>query len=929
MVDFLSNIVSVLPEYQQSAISSLIARKKATNELVSFRSLNNEAERILNSIRGSLGSVILKPRVAAAGEKISSISHNNNMSEIFLDLNSLYSGIDQLGKLARVQYVTLVSEYQKSKAAVEKLINDVKTFSLRKKHLDFNEIKYLDFNASSNSSKVTPIAEVNPETRLLKSKIVASNKLHVQNRNNRITNVYTKTISSGIRSSLVKNFDPLQMIDQRPETFWATMVLSDSPVYQKYTVNSRSGESTRLDVYGPVVEIFFKFSHIERLNTIRILPFSEFPIKILDISYRPSIDSAIFYTIPKFSQITSSDWEEYRFETIYSSEIKITISQENYKQNIYQIPKSTIRNIDIFQRIYDSKISSLIGSQIIDSDQAKDLVNITSNYEDALDLLDNVFNSSSLLNTKKSSLENYYSFNTLISSVLTSIDPEVKLSSLFPKNQTDIESGQDLVEVRKFEYILGMREVELEFNLYAPESFYESEKMDVQATISEIQLEVEEDHLNTITSFEDNYHKTSVEWTIDIGGGRIIPIHPRNIIHKDDQVPTVKDEYLRFEGLSGSSTTRLGGLFSNIYGLKKDGYIIPENQYTVSRTTGVIPKLKIDLTGSNWYDPASTYTVDYAVDPGSYRIQVIDRYDSEALPSPDIFTSNGSDNEVNLSKFPFINYEVVNLTGYFSIDSSNDWIFNPPQANVTSGQLYIFPQILDNVGNILQTGSTQIIAVTGRWGLQSGITPVVLQGNSNLSSVYFGDIDGVPFGYYLQLMDSRTLYEVSGFISATGLRTFSPIEVTLSQLQAWDSIANGIVFSGFLTGNVSGWLTADYSLGIGVKTDDEVFALSQNTYSPITVTIGGKKAKNITNYSTFQHPAFSLTSTKGSEYQYIHAGKTIYFNQPITNKEIKADYKWLTDYISVKAVLRNNQKINTDQSPTINSILLLINNMII
>src|SRR5574343_631307 len=178
-------------------------------------------------------------------------------------------------------------------------------------------------------------------------------------------------------------------------------------------------------------------------------------------------------------------------------------------------------------------------------------------------------------------------------------------------------------------------------------------------------------------------------------------------------------------------------------------------------------------------------------------------------------------------------------------------------------------------------------------------------------------------------MDSRNLYEVSGFISSTGMRMISPPEVTVGQLQSWNSIDTGKVFIGTLTGNASGWLVADYTLGIGVKTDDELFALSQNIYTPIVVTVGGKKARNITNYSTFDHPAFSLTSTKDSNYEYIHAGKVIYMNQPITNKEIRVDYKWLTDYVAVKAVLKNNQKINTDQSPVVNSILLLINNMII
>lgn len=925
MVDILQNITNVLPEAQQLAVYTLLARKKSINEITSYRTQNEEANRILNSIRGTLGNVILKPRIAIAGEKISSVDHNRNMEEIYLDLNSLYYNIDQIGRLAKVQAVSLNSEYEKSKSAVEKLLNDAKIFSLRKKYIDFNEIKYIDFNSTKNSANVSPMADVSPKTRLLKSKVIATNRLHLQNRNNKITKIYTNTISSGIKSSLSKTFDPYLMVDQRPETFWANMIIADSPVYQKYTINSRSGNSTRLDVYGPVVEINFKFSHIERLNTLRILPFSEFPIRILDISYRPSIDSEIYFSIDKFTESSTLDWEEYRFESIFASEIKISIAQENYKQVVYQLPKSVVRNIDIFQRIYDTKLKQLMSSEIVNSDETDSLLNLITNYEDAISILDRSFSKANSLSNSKTSIDQYQDLTEIFGDLLKSVDPEASNSSIF---SNIISSKEEIVEIRKFEYLLGIREVEIEHNLYAPESYYYSDKFDTQATVSEIQLEVEEDHIDTETSWETNYHKTSVEWNIDIGNGRIIPIHPRNIVSEDD-VPAVKDEYIKFDGVSGNAHTRLGGLYSNIYALKKDGHLIPEDNYTVIRETGVIPRLRISLTGSSWYDIASTYTVDYAVDPASYRLQIIDRYNSEKLVTPDSFTQNGSDNEVNLSKFPFINYEVVNLTGYFSNNGSNNWTFQPPQENVTSGQLYIYPQIVDSVGNILQTGSASITSRTGAWGTQSGNTPVTLQGNSSLSTAYFGEIAGVPFGYYIQLMDSKTLYEVSGFTSATGLNLMSPPEVTLSQIQTWNSLAPDIAFSGSLTGNVSGHLLVDYTLGIGVKTDDEIFALSQNVYTPITLTVGGKLAKNITNYSTFSHPAFSLSSNPNSNYEYIHAGKTIYMNQNIANKEIKVDYNWITDYISVHATLRNNQKINTDQSPTVNSILLLLNNMII
>lgn len=927
MTNLLTSIINILSTAQRLAINSLIARKKNTNELLSIRSQQTEADRIFDSIKGSFGNVILSPRVAVAGEKISSVSHNRNMEEVFLDLNALYYNIDHIAKLSVVQSVSLNSEYQKSKAAVEKLINDARIFSLRKKYTDFNEIKYIDFNSSRNMSQSFPKADVSPLVRILKSKQIDSSRSHLINRGDRVTKVYTKTFASGIKGSLAKSFPPELMVDQKPETFWTTIVMADSPVSQLYEKQSRSGLTSQVQVNGPVVEIYFRFSHVERVNHIRLLPFADYPIKIIDISYKPSINSSMSFSIKEFSEVSTLDWEEYNFDSIYAHEIKITISQENYRSVIYQLPRSVVRNTDIFQRIYDAKITKLIGSELVDSDSAIELLKIVNNYESVIGSLQDIYRGNSNQSAIKTPLESYFDFTNTIVDLLKSIDPAITNESILPNTSEDRQS-EELVEVRKFEYLLGMREVEIGYAIYAPISYYESDKFDTQATTSEIQLEVNESHIGHETTWESDLRKTSVEWSIDIGGGRVLPIHPRNII-SDDGIPTVKDERIHFDGISGDAFTRLGGLYSAIYSLKKEGHLIPETEYTVNRQTGIIPKLRITLTGSQWYDPEGVYTVNYAVDPDSYKLQIINRFNSQEIPVPDTFTEVGPDNNILLSKFPFINYEVVNLTGFFEKQSNNDWKFIPPQKNIFSGQFKLYPTILDGVGNVLQSGSTSVGSITGLYGTMSGIAPTPLQGNADLSSTYFGAVGGVPFGYFVQIMNLTTNFEVSGFTSSTGLRLTSPPEVPLAQIQSWDSQQTGLVFSGVLTGIAAGYLIADYTLGIGVKTDDQIFALNQNIYSPVTVTVGGQPALNITDYQKFEHPAFSISTNKSQGYEYIQAGKALYFNQSPGSKEIKVSYRFISDYLKVLATLRNHQRINPDLSPSINSIILLVNNMII
>lgn len=76
-------------------------------------------------------------------------------------------------------------------------------------------------------------------------------------------------------------------------------------------------------------------------------------------------------------------------------------------------------------------------------------------------------------------------------------------------------------------------------------------------------------------------------------------------------------------------------------------------------------------------------------------------------------------------------------------------------------------------------------------------------------------------------------------------------------------------------------------------------------YEPLKVTVDGVKARNITNYRTREHPAFAQTSESTLEYRYLHVGRILYFNRPIKNVMIEVDYRYLTAYMQLQAILRS------------------------
>jgi hypothetical protein len=930
MVNFLDKIISVLPDSQKVAIKSLIAAKVAVGELASIRSRQDESNLIYNRVKSKLNNVLLSPRYAEPGEKINSDDHNQNMEEVFIDLNSLYQSINRLFTNTKDQTVTLDNDYQKSRATIEKLINDVRVYSLRKQNPQFNEIKLIDFNSSNNSSKKAPSAVVTPDVRLLQLKPLITTRTHLTNRSARNTKIYTKTYSQGLKGELSASFPPENMVDQKPDSFWGTIVLADAPVSQIYSKNTNTGSSFQVSADGPVVEVYFKFSHTEKINTIKILPFSEFPVKILDVSYRPSSSSQIFFPIKDFTPSTTLDWEEINFSPVLANEVRITITQENYKKVSYLLPKSTVVNTDIFQRILKLRASKVIGNSIFDSDFSLYLLSTINSYDAAIDSLQKLYSDFNVDLTTQPNLEFYDDVTSLIQMAYKELAPsqarQVTDSAL--SAQANQQPGDTTVNITKYEYLLGLREVEINYQFYYPTSYYESEKYVPQATVSELQIEVDEKHTEIETPWQSDFRKTSTEWEVDIGDGRKIPIHPKNIVDNIDGIPAVKDENISFNFNNNIAYTRLGGYYGTPYRLKKNGDAIPSDAYSSERITGSIPKIQITLTGE-YFDTSSIYTVDYAVDPSSYSLDILNRFSSEPISSPEIFSEVGTDNDIEVSKFPFINYEVINLTGFFQKTDESEWDFITPQANLVSGQLVILPTIIDSVGNVVQDGSITGTLVSGQWGTASGSTPPDLTGSGDIDLSYFGEVRGVEFGYFLKVMDSSVYAQVETFSDADTFILKAPITVTEEQVQRWDSVATGAVFAGTLTSPVTGQLTADYAIGVGVKSDDNVYAITDLTYNPLRVVVAGKDAKNITNYATLIHPAFTVGSNNDNDMEYIQAGKKIYFNQDPSGREIRVYYNWLTEYIQILGTLKFNGPVNPNLTPKVNQIRIFSNNLVI
>ena len=97
----------------------------------------------------------------------------------------------------------------------------------------------------------------------------------------------------------------------------------------------------------------------------------------------------------------------------------------------------------------------------------------------------------------------------------------------------------------------------------------------------------------------------------------------------------------------------------------------------------------------------------------------------------------------------------------------------------------------------------------------------------------------------------------------------------------------------------------------------ELYGIQPDEYYDIFVaTVDGYPAENRTDYYNDIRPALTqYDNIQYPYYEYFQAGKALYFNTKIEDKEIKVKYKYLNDYIQFKSLLRCNNTANVTYTP--------------
>lgn len=212
------------------------------------------------------------------------------------------------------------------------------------------------------------------------------------------------------------------------------------------------------------------------------------------------------------------------------------------------------------------------------------------------------------------------------------------------------------VELVKYEYIYGIKDLQIRGNEYMDKSIYVSKPLDVDGNVMQVSLEAVEDHpvFDTVTG-EASTRQTSVEYYISYVDNPssedwhpILPEGQKRILGQLLMFETARTASLRFPALTYEEAT-----------MYKDGIKFTEWSYTAGGTM-------IQLLTN--HVPGSRYTIDYVPNAEIVNPWIIDIHEQGLKIAKHIETfPNGTNHNktLNLSKYPYVDYEKVNLDGDF------------------------------------------------------------------------------------------------------------------------------------------------------------------------------------------------------------------------------------------------------------------------
>lgn len=268
------------------------------------------------------------------------------------------------------------------------------------------------------------------------------------------------------------------------------------------------------------------------------------------------------------------------------------------------------------------------------------------------------------------------------------------------------------IAVTKYEYVYGIKHLEIKHKQYDNRSIFVSKPMEVEGNVMQVSLHAVEEHpLFDTLNGQATDRKTSVEYYISyVENPSLEDWHP--ILPED--VKTVKCELLMFN-TARTADLRFPALIGADATVYKNGLKINEDDWSF-----VDGGTRIQLLVE--HDPTAVYTIDYTPNAEIYNPWTLDIHQRGAkrVKQIDRFPDGTNHNKtVILSKYPYVDYEKIysdanydpNLSDYKPI------IVRLKNANIAGTNRTIHKEVPPYDGTDTQPVCTKNVTnyKTGEW----------------------------------------------------------------------------------------------------------------------------------------------------------------------------------------------------------------------
>lgn len=595
---------------------------------------------------GEVDGELYRPREIRADEPVDSRSFNAEQQALSKSLTGLCATATAIDQTARQRENAMAEDLSVVRSNVLTLRNRIRAFSFLKSHPEFDVVRFVDFDAARNLSDRSPLAVIDPETRILSLARTKEEPIQIAGPTEG-AGIDIRHVGGGVAAGFLDGFTPDRMLDDDDNTFWADLVLTKGPISQVYV---RSDGESRV-CHGLVTEVTVTLPELSSLNDLKLLPFGEYAVSVIDLAYREGNELSPWRPVPGFSEGQPGlDWLELRFPPVRASAIRIVLLQENYVTGVYHLPESVVRNTNALEKLAARSYLERVGTDRFTEAQAEKVTlrNEMAGWLDAVSEVSRDAVSRDLPTERVNEVNLTAEIVRSMAGVLAGADPEEAKDLLEPVGDPVAPSAAVLVEARTTEYHLGIRTLRLFHTEFAPVSYYASPAFDPGGSPVEVSLAAGESH--PVFGGEDPHRLTSVEYEIDLGEGLRLPVLPVDAGAVTDEVLFVdrstRKGYSRFLPRSGSILVR------------KNGERQPPETYSVALDQA---NRRAEVTILSGFSSTAVYTVSYAADDSALVLRLPEILTSTPVREPEVFAGGTAGRTfVRLAAPPFVAQEIVN-----------------------------------------------------------------------------------------------------------------------------------------------------------------------------------------------------------------------------------------------------------------------------